>query len=71
MKAYLQPPIEGVVLQTYGAGNIPSNRIDILEELRTAAERDVIIVNCTQCVEGSVVAAYETGMVSSIKGNYY
>ncbi|KAJ9597265.1 hypothetical protein L9F63_011869 [Diploptera punctata] len=63
VKTFLQRPIEGVVLQTYGAGNIPSNRTDILDELQAATKRDVIIVNCTQCVEGAVVAAYETGMV--------
>lgn len=34
IKAFLQPPMQGVVLQTFGAGNIPSNRKDILEELK-------------------------------------
>ncbi|CAG2114109.1 unnamed protein product, partial [Medioppia subpectinata] len=61
VRAFLTHPIEGVVLQTYGAGNAPSNRRDILEEFRKATDRGVIIVNITQCWSGQVVASYETG----------
>ncbi|CAF0773664.1 unnamed protein product [Adineta steineri] len=60
MRQFLEPPIQAVVLQTYGAGNLPSNRPDLIEELRKAAERDVLIVNCTQCAKGSVYYAYES-----------
>ncbi|UJR35195.1 hypothetical protein I4U23_027962 [Adineta vaga] len=60
MRQFLEPPIQGVVLQTYGAGNIPSNRADLIEELRKAAGRDVLIVNCSQCAKGSVYYAYES-----------
>ncbi|XP_014218440.1 L-asparaginase [Copidosoma floridanum] len=55
--------LEGVVLQTYGAGNVPSNRQDIIEEFKSAADRGVIIVNITQCVEGSVLSMYEAGTI--------
>ena len=34
MRHFLEPPIQGVVLQCYGAGNMPSNRQDILEALQ-------------------------------------
>ena len=34
VRSFLQPPIRGVVLQTYGAGNGPSNRDDIIREVR-------------------------------------
>ncbi|XP_054155879.1 L-asparaginase-like, partial [Oppia nitens] len=61
IQAFLMPPIEGVVLQTYGAGNAPSNRADILAELRAATDRGVLIVNITQCFSGQVMASYETG----------
>lgn len=61
MRAFLQPPIQGVVLQTYGAGNAPSNRKDILNEFRQATERGVLIVNITQCTNGKVDPSYETG----------
>ncbi|XP_013774495.1 L-asparaginase-like [Limulus polyphemus] len=61
VRAFLMPPIEGVVLQTYGVGNGPTNRKDLLDELRQATRRGVIIVNCTQCNSGLVDPAYETG----------
>ncbi|KAJ7406642.1 60 kDa lysophospholipase [Willisornis vidua] len=61
VKAFLQPPIEGIVLETYGSGNAPNNREDLLEELKKAAERKVVILNCTQCLRGSVKTVYATG----------
>lgn len=62
IRAFLSPPMRGVVLQSFGAGNVPTNRQDILDELAKATtERDMIIVNCTQCTTGSVCDIYETG----------
>ncbi|CRK88968.1 CLUMA_CG002603, isoform A [Clunio marinus] len=61
IKAFLQPPMKGVVLQTFGSGNIPNNRRDLHETLREATDRGIIIVNCTQCITGSVAEIYETG----------
>ncbi|XP_014487814.1 PREDICTED: L-asparaginase-like, partial [Dinoponera quadriceps] len=61
VEAFLQPPIEGVVLQSYGSGNIPTNRKDIINALREAAARGVIIMNITQCMTGSVSDMYEAG----------
>ncbi|CAG0885063.1 unnamed protein product [Darwinula stevensoni] len=63
VKAFLSPPILGVVLQTYGAGNMPSNRTDILEEIQKASARGVIVLNVTQCPKGGVDAYYATGKV--------
>uniref|UniRef100_A0A2P2HVG8 asparaginase n=1 Tax=Hirondellea gigas TaxID=1518452 RepID=A0A2P2HVG8_9CRUS len=53
--------VKGAVIQTYGSGNIPSNRMDILEAMSNAANRGVIIINITQCMHGGVEAIYETG----------
>lgn len=61
LESFLKPPIQGMVLQSYGAGNIPSNRIDILRVLNQAVERGVLIVNVTQCAKGTVSITYETG----------
>lgn len=61
IRVFLREPIEGVVLQTYGAGNAPSNRKDILNEFREATKRGLIIVNITQCPNGKVDPSYETG----------
>ncbi len=60
-KHFLADPIEGVVLQCYGAGNVPNNRKDIMEAIREAADRGVIILSVTQCVSGGVSGLYETG----------
>jgi lysophospholipase len=59
MRQFLEPPIQGVVLQTYGAGNLPTNRPDLIEELHKAIERGVLVVNCTQCAKGCVSYVYE------------
>lgn len=51
--AFLKSPLKGLVIKTYGAGNIPNDK-DILQSLAAATARGVIIVNCTQCLHGSV-----------------
>ncbi|XP_051502584.1 60 kDa lysophospholipase-like isoform X3 [Myxocyprinus asiaticus] len=61
VKAFLQPPMEGIVFETYGSGNAPDNRTDLLEEFRKASERGLIMVNCTQCLRGTVTTSYATG----------
>ncbi|XP_029453916.1 60 kDa lysophospholipase [Rhinatrema bivittatum] len=68
VKAFLQPPMEGIVLETYGTGNAPDNRLDLLEELKKATDRGVLIVNCTQCLRGSVSESYATGKALSDVG---
>ncbi|MEE6493838.1 hypothetical protein FKM82_016951 [Ascaphus truei] len=68
VKAFLQPPMEGIVLETYGTGNAPDARLDLLEELKKATERGVAIINCTQCLRGSVTASYATGKALTVVG---
>ncbi|VDM95139.1 unnamed protein product [Thelazia callipaeda] len=63
VRSCLEPPVEGVVLQTFGAGNMPSRRTDIIDELRKAISRGCIIINCSQCVRGYVDVHYFTGKV--------
>ncbi len=58
---FMKPPIEGVVLQCYGAGNMPSNREDIMRSIQEATSRGVLIVSVTQCSHGGVSGLYETG----------
>jgi len=45
----LKEPLKGAILQTFGAGNIPITNTELLNVLKEACERGVIIVNCTQC----------------------
>ncbi|KAF9551149.1 hypothetical protein EC957_010035 [Mortierella hygrophila] len=63
IRTLLAPPIQGVVLETYGAGNAPSTRADLIAALKEACDRGVVIVNCTQCKRGLVTDAYQTGKV--------
>uniref|UniRef100_A0A8C8DV52 asparaginase n=1 Tax=Oryzias sinensis TaxID=183150 RepID=A0A8C8DV52_9TELE len=63
VRAFLQPPMQGIVLETYGSGNAPDNRPDLLAELKAATDSGVIIINCTQCLRGTVSASYATGKV--------
>ena len=57
----------GVVLQTYGCGNAPNNRDDLIAEIKKATRRGVLIINCTQCLHGPVVDQYATGKVRTQK----
>ncbi|XP_069590463.1 60 kDa lysophospholipase isoform X2 [Ranitomeya imitator] len=68
VKAFLQPPMEAIVLETYGSGNAPDCRIDLLQELKAATERGVAIINCTQCLRGSVTESYATGKALTVVG---
>jgi L-asparaginase len=58
----LRPPLQGLVLEAYGSGNAPDNDRDFLAALAEATARGVVIVDCTQCLEGSVnLRSYATG----------
>ncbi|XP_071079598.1 L-asparaginase-like isoform X2 [Haliotis cracherodii] len=61
VRAFMQPPMQGVVLQTYGAGNAPDNRQDLLQLFREATNWGIIIINITQCTHGRVSTSYATG----------
>ncbi|MXQ87440.1 hypothetical protein E5288_WYG000141 [Bos mutus] len=67
VRAFLQPPMKGVVMETFGSGNGPT-KPDLLQELRAAAERGLVIVNCTHCLQGAVTSDYGTGMALSGSG---
>lgn len=70
-RAFLAPPIRGVVLCTFGSGNMPNNRPDLLAALKEAIEeRGVIVVNVSQCPKGHVrgTASYATGRVLDALG---
>ncbi len=58
----LKPPVKGLVLETYGLGNGPDKNDRLLNTLRVASDRGVVIVNCTQCLTGAVsLGEYATG----------
>jgi len=53
----------GVVLQCYGTGNFPSNNGDLLNEIKKAVKKGVVVVDNTQCLHGGVVFSYAAGAV--------
>lgn len=58
---FLLQPLQGFVIETYGVGNAPQDP-DFLAALRAATERGVVVVNCTQCLRGTVrMKKYATG----------
>lgn len=53
--------IEAIILETYGAGNAPTEEW-FINELKDAINQNIIILNVTQCSAGSVdMSKYETG----------
>ncbi|XP_051008088.1 60 kDa lysophospholipase [Acomys russatus] len=67
VRTFLQPPLKGVVMETFGSGNGPT-KPDLLQELRTAADQGLIIVNCTHCLQGAVTSNYASGMAMAGAG---
>jgi len=58
----LRPPLQGLVLETYGVGNGPVTNGAFMAALEDAVARGVVIVDCTQCLKGMVdLQGYATG----------
>lgn len=61
--------LKGIVLEAFGAGNIPNYDHAFLKTLEKAAENDTVIVVCTQCLRGSAqIGDYETSAVLQKNG---
>lgn len=53
--------LKGVVIETFGAGNIPSNARSLLPIIEKAFRHGTVVTVCTQCPQGTVLlGAYET-----------
>lgn len=67
------PGVKGVVMKTFGAGNGPTDSW-FLEQIREAVARGLVIVNITQCSNGSVhpfryVTGYELMQAGVVPGH--
>lgn len=69
------PGLRGLVLESFGAGNIPDGGGDgqesdpnLTQILFAAVERGIVVVNVSQCLTGSVSALYAPGMALSRAG---
>ncbi len=53
--------LSGIVLETFGAGNIPCGGGELIPIIKRAFESGTVIAVCSQCPEGTVsLGAYET-----------
>lgn len=61
VEALLQQPLAALILQSFGVGNAPQDE-RFLSSLQNASDRGMVIVNCTQCLQGQVnMGGYATG----------
>ncbi|KPZ70718.1 L-asparaginase 1 [Shewanella sp. P1-14-1] len=57
----LMQPVKALILLTFGVGNAPQDNA-LLDTLKQADERGIVIVNLTQCFQGKVnMGGYATG----------
>lgn len=53
--------LKGVVIETFGSGNIPGNDKSLLPIIEKAISNGTVVIVCTQCPQGTVIlGAYET-----------
>jgi len=57
-----QPPLQGLIIEAYGAGNGPADDREFLSAIESAVAQGIVVVVVTQCVRGAVrPGAYATG----------
>jgi len=57
----LKQPLNAVILRSFGSGNLPQNE-HILKCLKDAKQRGIVIINNTQCIQGTVaMESYAAG----------
>ena len=69
----IKQPVKALIIRSYGVGNAPQNQA-MLDCLKQANDDGIVIVNCSQCIKGTVnMKGYATGNALSkigvISGN--
>ena len=60
-EAIITEKLSGIVLETFGAGNIPSSSGELIPIIKRAFECGSVVAVCSQCPSGTVsLGAYET-----------
>lgn len=58
----LQRPLKGIVIETYGDGNGPTEEPQFIDAISSAVDAGMVIMGCTQCLHGGMTqASYATG----------
>lgn len=60
---YLAQHHDGIIIEGYGAGNLPTaDKINLIPSIKVAVENNVSVVVCTQCILGSTeMELYQVG----------
>lgn len=58
MQAAISGKAQGLVIVSYGSGNVPVSNTDFLHTLKTAHQRGIVMVNVSQCLGGHVSDTY-------------
>lgn len=61
VESLLTAPVKGVILESYGSGNAPDLNQPLLAAFKATSDRGVVIVNRSQCPQGSVSMSYAAG----------
>jgi len=57
----IRQPVKALIIRSYGVGNAPQDEA-LLSCLKAAKEQSIIVVNCSQCIKGTVnMDGYATG----------
>ncbi|GAA5143885.1 asparaginase [Thalassotalea piscium] len=61
----IKQPVKALIIKSYGVGNAPQSKA-LLSCLKAAIDNGIIIVNCSQCIRGTVnMGGYATGSALS------
>ncbi len=64
----IRQPVKALILRSYGVGNAPQDEA-LLACLAKAKELGIVVVNCSQCIKGTVnMSGYATGNALSEAG---
>jgi L-asparaginase len=62
LRHLLQRPLKGIILETFGDGNGPTENRDFLDAISSATQAGMVILGCTQCLHGEMTqGSYATG----------
>ncbi|MBF0547115.1 MAG: asparaginase [Candidatus Riflebacteria bacterium] len=62
---FLAEKYSGIVLEGYGAGNIPTEGLSLVPVIQASVEKGIPVVVCTQCLFGSTeMELYQVGRVA-------
>lgn len=58
MQSAINENIKGIVIVSYGSGNVPTQHQQLMESFHTAYQKDIILLNVSQCAGGHVSYNY-------------